>query len=497
MGSCTRNFDKINTDPNSITNVSAHQLLAPALRSTLSYCMIRNRNFNNELMQVTVNISDADNAVFRYDFRNTFSDYLWNGLFSELTNFKDMYYVAMGDSTNPQKSYMGIALIMQAHLYSLLTDTYGDIPFTEANSARKEFGDIKEPAFDRQKDIYMGLFSKLDLANELLGSNQAIDVQSDPVFHGNVEKWRRFGNSLYLRLLLRVSGKSEVSATVVGKIKEMIDTNPANYPIMEDNDDSAILRWMGASYVSPYSSNVRAQDFRDPALCSFFIDYLWAWKDPRLDGDNYGVDGINRWGIAKSGGLYSGVPSGYAQGDDIQKGSYFYAIDQTVEGRNPPARTLQNEPMTGMIMNYAETQFILAEAALKGWISGSAESYYKKGAENSITLWLPEWNQDIDSYLTTAGMQWNDAASQSDLMEKIHLQKYYALFLTDLQQWFEYRRTGHPVLPKGAGLQNGGVMPGRMVYPVYVQSTNPTNYRLAVDAQGPDIISTQVWWQKP
>jgi hypothetical protein len=82
-------------------------------------------------------------------------------------------------------------------------------------------------------------------------------------------------------------------------------------------------------------------------------------------------------------------------------------------------------------------------------------------------------------------------------MEKIHLQKYYALFLVDLQQWFEYRRTGHPILPKGSGLRNNGEMPARMTYPVYVQSTNPTNYKAAVAAQGPDVISTPVWWQKP
>jgi hypothetical protein len=82
-------------------------------------------------------------------------------------------------------------------------------------------------------------------------------------------------------------------------------------------------------------------------------------------------------------------------------------------------------------------------------------------------------------------------------MERIHLQKYYALFLVDLQQWFEYRRTGYPTLPRGAGLVNGGVMPARLTYPVYLQSTNPNGYRSAVDRQGPDAITTRVWWQKP
>jgi hypothetical protein len=82
-------------------------------------------------------------------------------------------------------------------------------------------------------------------------------------------------------------------------------------------------------------------------------------------------------------------------------------------------------------------------------------------------------------------------------MEMIHLQKYYALFMTDLQQWFEYRRTGHPLLPKGPGLENGGIMPARLVYPVYVQAANPVNYKAAVAAQGPDEIFTNVWWQRP
>ncbi|HYC28060.1 MAG TPA: SusD/RagB family nutrient-binding outer membrane lipoprotein, partial [Chitinophagaceae bacterium] len=116
---------------------------------------------------------------------------------------------------------------------------------------------------------------------------------------------------------------------------------------------------------------------------------------------------------------------------------------------------------------------------------------------NSIKLWLPNWNVPVTTYLTSADMQWATATTFDQRMERIHLMKYYDLFLTDLEQWFEYRRTGHPVLPKGSGLRNNGEMPARMAYPVYVQSTNPTNYRIAVDRQGPDVISTPVWWQKP
>jgi hypothetical protein len=87
--SCTKNFEEINTDPNTTTNIQPQQLLAPALVATMTYNMQRNRNFTNELMQVTVNMTDGEGSVFRYDFRSNWADYLYNGLYTQLTNFKD------------------------------------------------------------------------------------------------------------------------------------------------------------------------------------------------------------------------------------------------------------------------------------------------------------------------------------------------------------------------------------------------------------------------
>lgn len=496
--SCTKDFTKINTDPNNIPDAQPKQLLAPALVNTLTYNMIRNRNFNNELMQVTVDQSDADGTVFRYDFRSTWADYLYNGLYSQLTNLKDIYKLSKDSGTvNYNRSYMGISLILQSWVYSILTDTYGDVPFSQSNTGKDSLN--YEPAFDRQKDIYAGIFQNLEQANTLLSAGTAIAAASDPVYQGNVSRWRKFGNSLYLRLLLRVSGKAEVSAAVTAKIKEIAQTNTGNYPIISSNDESAILKWTNvAPYTSPYIA-VREQDFRAPAIAEFFIQNLTNWNDPRIDIPTYGNGTFNRWGIAPYQGAYLGVPSGYAQGAPPTKKSYFYS--------NTSAVSLQTDPLTGMMMNYAEVKFILAEAVVKGYITGTAQTYYNDGALNSITLWVPNWPNVINSqtgqpnniqtWLVAASMEWNDNATLDEKMERIHKQKYYALFLEDLQQWFEYRRTGHPVLPKGPGLKNGGVMPARMTYPVYVQSANPTNYKLAVAAQGADLISTQVWWQKP
>jgi hypothetical protein len=441
------------------------------------------------LMQVSVNMSDAEGQVFRYDYRANWADYLYNGLYSELSNFKDIYKVA-SEPLNYNKSYMGISLICQSWVYSILTDTYGDVPYSQSNLARDS--GIYEPKFDKQRDIYLDIFKKLDSANVLLaatGTGTGIVGSSDPVFKGNLSRWRKFGNSLYLRLLLRISGKAEATSLAAAKIKDIVETSAGTYPIMTTNDESAILRWTGtAPYISPYVNGVREQDWRQPGLASFFIDNLVIWSDPRID-ISQGSNGINRWGIATYMGAFAGVPSGYSPGSNPTKKSYFYS--------NTSTTSMQTDPLGGMIMNYAEVKFILAEAAAKGWISSSAEQHYKDGVYNSIRLWLPSWPVAIDTYLASADIAWDNTETLDEKMQRIHLQKYYALFLVDMQQWFEYRRTGKPVLPQGAGLRNNGVMPARMTYPVYVQSTNPTNYQLAVAAQGPDVISTQVWWQKP
>ncbi|GGH66291.1 hypothetical protein HNQ91_001903 [Filimonas zeae] len=483
--SCTKDFTKINTDPNTTPYAEANQLLAPALVNTLTYNQLRNRNYNNELMQVTVDMNDGEGMVFRYDVRASLADYLYNGWYAQLTNFKDIYKIA-SDPKRANTALQGISLICQSWVYSMLTDTYGDVPYFQSNLARDS--GILEPRFDKQKDIYMDIFSKLEQANTLLKSAGNINAASDPVYKGNAQNWRKFGNSLYLRLLLRVSGKAEVTDTCVKKILQ-ITGSAANYPVFTSNAESAVLRWTGsAPYASPLIA-VREQDYRSPAIASFFIDNLNKWNDPRIDIPTYGVSGINRWGIAPASGVFAGVPSGYSAVENPVKKAYFYSTTS--------ARTLQNDSLTGILMNYAELQFIMAELAARSWITGSAETYFTNAVDASIKYWIPAWSKDVKTYLAEGDIEWDNSGTLEDKLEQIHLQKYYALFMVDLEQWFEYRRTGHPVLPKGAGLKNNGEMPSRSIYPVYVQSTNPTNYKKAVAEQGEDRISTKVWWQKP
>ncbi|OQP43189.1 hypothetical protein A4H97_11165 [Niastella yeongjuensis] len=505
FSACDKDYEKTNTDPIGIIRTSPDKLLSPALVNVLAANMGRNRSFNNELMQVTVTQSEDEFAIFRYDFRPSVADATWNAWYSELTNIRDIFSIASMPAYQ-NDSYKGISLVLEAWVFQLLTDTYGDVPYKDAN---KGMEGLVEPAFDKQKDIYLGLLEKLEQANTLLSTGTPIVATSDPLYHGDTNLWRKLSNSLRLRLLLRISGKSEVAAEVIEKIRQIAET-PAEFPVFSSNEESAVFKWNGTivttdPLTNPFVTSLRELDFVIPSLCNFFIVRLHSWNDPRLDiTTTYGNGTRNSLGIAQGPAGFAGIESGYAPGGGGEtKQSYFYSYSNS-------DFSIQKNPLAGgTIMSYAELQFILAEAAAKGWITtGTAESYYYKGIAAGINFWVPKFPTDITNPAFTAyiagaqGTEWNntlplDQATGDSKMERIHLQKYYSLFLNDFQQWFEYRRTGHPVLPKGAGLKNGGIMPARMNYPVYVQTTNPTNYGKAIINMGGDAINTQVWWQKP
>jgi hypothetical protein len=469
LPACTDGFEDLNVNPNQNPNVIPETLLAPALTDVVKRNMDRAFRITNELMQV--HVSRVDNDEFhRYVIRPAEADYMWNGWYTRVTDFRDMYASATAVKSN---TFMAIARICEVWTFSLLTDTFGDVPYSEAVMGR---AGVLQPKFDRQEDIYRDLFTKLEEANELLKTNvnlSADQAQLDPLYQGNALRWRKFGNSLYLRLLLRVSNRTDAIANGLSpqaKLRDMVNTNASNYPLIASNEESAIIRWTGtAPYQSPFQTYRTADFSSSSSMSQFFINNLVEWKDPRLA----------KWATL-SGGTYEGIQSGYLPTQiPVAKSTY-------------PA-ALMTEPLLGNILNYPEVQLLLAEAAVRGWVTGDAKAYYETGTTNGITLWgytVPT------GYLSGGDVKWEASSSLDTKLDQIHLQKYYALFFTDFQQWFEYRRTGHPVLPLGPGLKNNRQMPARINYPIYVQSLNQVNYQAAVADQGADDINTKVWWQQ-
>ncbi|MCU7693226.1 SusD/RagB family nutrient-binding outer membrane lipoprotein [Haoranjiania flava] len=464
LAGCTKDFVEINTNPNASSVASPQSLLAPVLVSTINNNLDRNFRINNELMQVTVTTSDA-REFHRYEIKPSESEYMWRVWYSSLTDIRDIYTNAEATRQTGYQTFQGISLILETWVTSLLTDAFGDVPYSNAIEGRK--GNTT-PYFDKQQDIYTDLFKKLDSANALLSVkvNLPADISNtEPVYGGDAAKWQKFGNSLFLRLLMRVAHKPESNA--IEKIKAIV-SNPLLYPIIRDSSESAILYFTNKlPYVTRFY-NARDFDFNgDKGYSEFFINNLMELQDPRL----------SRWATEASLGVYGGMQSGYPKG-------------AVPEPQSRLQLSLKTEPLLGNIMNYAELQFILAEAVLRGYINGDAEAYYKKGVIANMEMWgcqVPE------NYFTKPAASFS--GTERELMNKLFLQKYFSLMFTDFQQWYEYRRTGLPELYIGPGLLNGGKMPVRFNYPLIVQSLNKSNYDKAVAGMGGDSVNEKMWWQ--
>jgi hypothetical protein len=468
FSACTKDLSEINVDPNKIGSAEPENLFAPAIHSLVNNNLNRSKRINNEFMQV--HVTDNNNNDFhRYEVRPSESEYMWNNWYVRLTAFRASYQrsIALSEAIPAYKTFAGMSLIMDALVSSYITDLYGDIPYFDANKGKEG---IIQPKFDRQEDIYKDLFRKLEEANTLLTGQAALpeaQVFADPIYNGDAAKWRKFGNSLYLRLLLRVSGKP--SSGAVDLIKKIAETEKSAYPMMASNADAAVLRFTPTPPLVSEFYNYRVLDFNGGiGYTEFFINTLNAWGDPRRE----------KWATI-SGGSYMGVASGYLSG-------------QTPERLSIPKTELMNEPLMGNILNYAEVQFMLAEASLKAYINpASTKTFYDNGVTSAITFWgleVPE------AYLDKEDVKWNETRTPEQKLEAIILQKYFTLFFTDFQQWSEYRRTSYPVLPIGPGLLNNAKMPSRFRYPVKVQALNTQNYNEAVAIIGTDDLNSKVWW---
>jgi hypothetical protein len=284
----------------------------------------------------------------------------------------------------------------------------------------------------------------------------------------NIVKWRMFCNSLRLRLLLRVSGKAEMDAFT--KMAAIVNDPVAN-PVFTNNSEAAILKISGVgANLSPWGRAIDFTTFR--AGSQFFIDNLNNFNDPRRPIFN--TQAKTKDGKTLIG--YKGIPSAYVGSD-----SQFDYIPSNLN------IALVTAPMSCVIMTYAEVEFIKAELALKGVIGSDAETHYNNGVKAAIEQWGAVMPVDYFS---------NSAAAYDGTLERIMLQKYYALYFNDYQQWFEYRRTGFPVLPTTDAMLNDKRVPVRFKYPIAVRTNNPDNYAKTVTSMGTDDINTKVWWQQ-
>lgn len=504
--SCTRNFEDMNTNPNRtvVGMIQASNMFEPLLYNTANNWLRRTWYYNDELIQFTAHTGGVTRREHMY-FLEENRD--WGGFWTFYTNYgsdtNHMYELAVAQG---DRSLEAIALTYRALLFANMTDMFGSVPYDEAFTGRKPEGTLT-PKFNTQKEVYGAIFEILEEANDIYATNPVfLNPSMDGMYGGKMAAWRKFNNSFYLRCLMRVSGRQEMN--IGAKMTEIL-SNPSKYPVFTSNVDNAVVKFSG---VDPYISEHGITTESDFTSSTYKLtEQLIKMTVQNPQGTNSAAQGYidPRLPII---GKKNTVPA--SNPNNIWKGTISGGTEQQRQDADPGTSWLNHKvfcrrdaPAT--YMDYAEVQFIFAEAALKGFITGgeaAAKAYYQEGLKASMEKWSEQGAfsdpkmeitaAQITEYLASPLGSW-DAASNKE--EFIGNQKFLALFWVGMEAYHEYRRTGYPILKIGEGTKtyNDGILPTRFGYPPTTISTNAANAAEALRQMGGDNnMRTPVWWSK-
>ncbi|MCD8185860.1 MAG: SusD/RagB family nutrient-binding outer membrane lipoprotein [Rikenellaceae bacterium] len=396
-----------------------------------------------------------------------------------------------------------VAMTLKAYYMANLTDMFGDIPCSEAFMGREV---VLKPRYDTQQEDYRQLFELLETANRMYASGESFPSSltgQDGMFGGDLTGWRKFNNSFYLRCLMRVSGRSVMNAAA--KMTEIL-ADPIQYPIFESNADNAAVHYGTTAPYLSYFSETTEQNFNSERRMTKQFVQMTVLSDDDNPEQEFLDPRLPIWAHPDGNRPWKGVISGGDRLDaDFQESTRNASkLRYSVFCRN-------NMPYT--LMDYAEVQFIFAEAALKGYIPGgktAAKGYYQAAIAASIERWnaqapYAELTEDqeiteekIERFLSHSAVVFDTGLSDTELSKRIGEQKFLALFWNGMEAWHEFRRTGYPQLEIASGaVYNDCILPTRFAYVQNSIGSNPENAQAAIDRlNGNNDMKQPVWWSK-
>lgn len=458
VSGCTDDFTEVNTNPNAPTDVGVQYLLPAGLVDAVSDLLGTgfDRGTASVWVQHYARLQYGD--VDRYEIGGSFSDGWWSGLYTgALVDFDGMVQKA-GETGNVNQQAVG--MIMRSWMFHNMTDMWGDIPYSQALGGLAS-GNIA-PTYDDASTVYNGLLSELTSASTMIAATGSLFGDQfrgtignpDLLYGGDMEKWRLFANSLRLRMGMRIQSASEVSGAI-------------NAGVFQSTAEEARFQWLG---VAP-NENPMAQAFRerpgDFRISATMVDNLTAYDDPRL---------FIYADAALANGEFAGMPNGLNDSHGIE----FEEVSRVGSWFLAPGTPTQ-------IISYSEVALLQAEAAVRGFAGGDAESLYEAGIRASMEAYDIS-SADIDAYL--AGPMVAFAGDMATQLEQIAMQLWFTLYDQGPEAWATQRRTGIPHLVAGPDNVNNGIVPVRLPYALSEQSVNSANLSAANSAQG---LSTQPW----
>jgi Starch-binding associating with outer membrane len=475
LAACTGDFEEVNTNPNSPLTTTPNLLLTGLERDMINALTTESWEIGNIVVQHTAKNQFVNEDRYLWGELNR----IWTGVYDNLRDVNNILIQA--EQTN-QPNYRGVALILKSWMFSLATDCYGDVPYTEAMQGKEG---VFFPVYDTQESIYAGILRDLEEANTLLAG--ATNVSGDLIYGGDVSKWRKLANSLRLRYLMRISDRKDVSA----QMSAILNNSTAN-PIFTGNADHAVYTYQ-ASAPNQFPLFVyRVGTFSEFRASKTMVDYLQSTTDLRLP-IFFRITEATETTAPTGDDRFEGIPNGL---DDVT--ALTYNGGQQFQSRISPFFYEQSnsekgiQVAKGVIMTYSELQFILAEARERSIITtGTADAYYRNGISASFSFYglTPD-----PAYFAQARIAYTGTTDER--LEKIGTQKWVASYFQGLEAWFNWRRTGYPRLQPSVTNQNNNQIPVRFIYPRIEQSLNSKGRDAAIARQGADNINTKVWWDR-
>jgi hypothetical protein len=488
---CDKDFEEINTNPTAATSLDPIYLFSQAQYasavSTLSY----QSPIVQQIVTPFTGVLEGGNHNIVYDPNA-------NALFNS-------YYTAGGGPVvlltdvinttkdNPDRSNLyNMARIMKAFVCEILTDTYGDVPYSEAGLGY--LSAITLPKYDNNETIYTDLLKEISEATQALDASKKIET-GDLFYKGDISQWKRLGYSLLLRAGMRYSKVDQTKA-------QQYASAAFSGGVMTSIADNAIIKF-NSTFNHPSANTYQGTEKANYYLARPFVDYLQTTNDPRLAviavKYEFPANPLATVGTEDTDPADQlGMPMGYSEAtiadDPLYPGKSGAAWKYSQLNR----RTVAKLDIPEFLITYAQTQFLLAEAAERGWISGDPETYYNAGVRGHMDQ-MAQYDELAtvptelqDAYLT------ENPFDPANALEQINTQYWIASFQNGSEAWANFRRSGYPALVPNpypsADPSVAGDFIHRLVYPAREKSVNTENYDAAASRMGGDNLAGRVFW---
>jgi hypothetical protein len=489
LNACDAGFDEMNVNKTAAIAINPVFALNNAVVNTTPPSPTVQYEMGIVQQIVSPNSGVLTGANFNQDNRD-YTQATWQRYFRSV--IRNTYDVIATTKDPSRTNLVNMAKILQSYAFLVLTDTYGDIPYTEAG---KGYTDQKVyPKYDKQQAIYAGIIKEISDAVAALDASKTRET-ADVLFGGDVAKWKKFGNSLLLRIGMRLS---KVDAT---QAQSLVSKALAGGVITSNADNVLILH--DANYLNSIGQLLNATEANNFYLAAPFVDYLKKTNDPRLRsiavryvGATSGTQQTPAKAVIDPA-VQIGMPFGYdnssISGPVKTLGlASFYDFSQA-------DRTRMNKTTArAYLVTASQTNLLLAEAVTRGWVTGNAKDYFEAGVKahmaqvsemdaNSVVSTIA-----VDAYLVA------NPFNSTTALEQINTQYWISCFLNGPEAFANFRRSGFPKLTANPfpGKAIKGDFINRLTYPNSEISVNSVNVKAAIANQGADDLDTKVWWHK-